>query len=95
MDILERYRLEDMHMGKVGLTHLFGCHKLLSLVGSLLLMCVMLSGGYLVRFKFTRVSATLSDMSDTCPLLSFSSNVIFIMLIILLKMIFDYFVDKA
>jgi hypothetical protein len=56
-------------------------------------MCVVLLGGYLARFKLTRVSATLLDRSDTCPLQSFSSNVTFIMLIILLKRIFvDYFV---
>jgi hypothetical protein len=47
-------------------------------------------------FKLTRVSTTLSDISDTCPLQSFSSNVTFITLIILLKMMFDdYFVVMA
>jgi hypothetical protein len=44
-------------------------------------------------FKLTRVSMTLSNMSDTCLLQSFSSNITFIMLIMLLKMILvDYFV---
>jgi hypothetical protein len=37
--------------------HLWGIHDL---------VCVMLSGGYLARFKLTRVSMTLSKMSDTC-----------------------------
>jgi hypothetical protein len=44
------------------------------------LTCVVLSGGYLARFKLTRVCTTLSDMSDTCPLQSFSSSSTFIML---------------
>jgi hypothetical protein len=34
----------------------------------------------LARFKLTRVTATLSDMSDTCLLQSFSSNSTFLML---------------
>jgi hypothetical protein len=47
-------------------------------------------------FKLTRVSVTLSDMSDTCPLQSFNSNVTFILIIIWLKMTFDdYFVVMA
>jgi hypothetical protein len=40
----------------------------------------MLSGGYLARFKLAQVSVTLLDMSDSCPLQSFSTNSTFIML---------------
>jgi hypothetical protein len=44
------------------------------------LACVVLSDCYLARFKLARVFMTLSYMSDTCLLLSFSSNSTFIML---------------
>jgi hypothetical protein len=41
---------------------------------------------YLTRSKLVRISMTLSEMSDTCLLQSFSSNSIFIMLILILRM---------
>jgi hypothetical protein len=77
----------------VGPTRLFGClRELLPLVG-LRDLCVSCCQITLQGFKMTQVSTTLSDMSGTCPLQSFSSNVTFIMLIILLKIILvDYFV---
>jgi hypothetical protein len=52
----------------------------------------MLSSGYLARFKLTRVSVTLSDMSDTCLLQSFSSNSTFIILYLIHEMDVDYLV---
>jgi hypothetical protein len=55
-------------------------------------MCVVLSGGYLARLKLARVSTTLLDMSDTCPLQSFSSNSTFIMLYLFYVMDADYLV---
>jgi hypothetical protein len=55
-------------------------------------MCVVLSGGYLARFKLARVSMILLDMSDTCPLQSFSSNSTFIMLYLFYVMDVDYLV---
>jgi hypothetical protein len=52
----------------------------------------MLSGGYLVRFKLTRVSATLSDMIDACLLQSFSSNSTFLILYLYHEMDVDYLI---
>jgi hypothetical protein len=47
----------------------------------------MLSG-----LKLDRVSATLSDKNDTCPLQSFSSNSTFIMLYLYHEIDVDYMV---
>jgi hypothetical protein len=47
---------------------------------------------YLLRFKLTRVAATLSDMSDSCLLLSFRSNSTFIMLYLYHEMNVEYLV---
>jgi hypothetical protein len=57
-------------------------------------MCVVLSGCYLARFKLALVSVTLSDMSDTCSLLSFRNNSTFIMLPMYLEMDVGYFVGQ-
>jgi hypothetical protein len=55
----------------------------------------MLSGGYLARFKLAQVSVTLSDMSDSCPLQSFSNNSTFIMLYLYHEVDADFLVvDK-
>jgi hypothetical protein len=42
---------------------------------------------YLARLRLTRVPVTLLDMSDTCPMESFSSNSTFIMLYLYLEMV--------
>jgi hypothetical protein len=55
-------------------------------------MCVVLSGGYLARFKLAQVSTTLLNMSDSCLLQSFSSNSTFIMLYLYHEMDVDYLV---
>jgi hypothetical protein len=46
----------------------------------------------LARFKLARVSAILSDMGNTFPLQSFSSNSTFIMLYLIHEMDTDYLV---
>jgi hypothetical protein len=49
----------------------------------------------LARFKLARVSAIPSDMGNTCPLKSFSSNSTFIMIYLVHEMDIDYMVvDK-
>ena len=52
----------------------------------------MLSGFSPVGCILTRVSATLSDMSDACSLLSFRSNSTFIILYLYHEMDVDYLV---
>jgi hypothetical protein len=85
--------VEDVHWGEVGLDRLFDrvvnfCHSW----GLRDLTCVVLSGGYLARFKVAQVIVTLSDMSDSCLLLSTHSNSIFIMLYLFHEMDVDYLV---
>jgi hypothetical protein len=46
----------------------------------------------LARFKLARVSAITSDMGNTCPLQSFSSNSTFIMIYLVHEMDIDYMV---
>jgi hypothetical protein len=46
----------------------------------------------LARFKLARVSAIPSDMGNTCPLQSFSSNSTLIMLYLVHEMDIDYLV---
>jgi hypothetical protein len=46
----------------------------------------------LARFKLARVSTIPSDMGNTCPLQSFSSNSTFIMICLLHEMDIDYMV---
>jgi hypothetical protein len=58
------------------------------------LTCVVLSGYYLARFKLAQVSVIPSDMGNTCPLQSFSSNSTFIMLYLIHEMDVDYLVVK-
>jgi hypothetical protein len=48
----------------------------------------------LARFKLARVSMLPSDMGNTCPLQSFSSNSTFIMLNLYQEMDVDYLVVK-
>jgi hypothetical protein len=50
---------------------------------------------YLARFKLAQVSVTLSGMSDTFPLQSFSSNSTFIILYLDHEMDVDYLVDDG
>jgi hypothetical protein len=67
-----RYHMEDMHLGTVGPVRLFDsrCELWLHMV-SVWLTCVMFLP---CKIKLARVSTALSDMSDTCLLLSFCSN---------------------
>jgi hypothetical protein len=64
------------------------CHSC-GLRGSRVSCCQVIT---LARFKLARVSVTLSNMSDTCPLQSFSSNSTFIMLYLIHEMDINYLV---
>jgi hypothetical protein len=46
----------------------------------------------LARFKLSRVSVIPSDMGNTCPLQSFSSNSTFIIIYLVHEMDIDYMV---
>jgi hypothetical protein len=77
----------------VGLIRLFGRRRellpLVDLLDSRMSCCQVVT---LQGFKLTQVSATLSNMSDTCLLPSFSSNSIFIMLYLYHEMDVNYLV---
>jgi hypothetical protein len=73
--------VEDVHYGEVGPNRLFDrvvncCHPWYP-PGPHVSCCQVIT---LVRFKLARVSVIPSDMGNTCPLQSFSSNSTFIML---------------
>jgi hypothetical protein len=73
--------VEDVHKGEVCPDHLFAhvvnCCHLWCPSGPRVSCCQVIT---LVRFKLARVSKIPSDMGNTCPLQSFSSNSTFIML---------------
>jgi hypothetical protein len=75
------------------LTRLFDCcRELWPHVGSWRSRVCCVVRFSLVRCKLTQVSVTLSYMSDTCSLLPFHSNSIFIMLNLYHEMDVDYLV---
>jgi hypothetical protein len=85
--------VEDVHLGEVGPDRLFDrivncCHPWCP-SGPRVSCCRV---NTLARFKLARVSAIPSDMGNTCPLQSFSSNSTFIMIYLVHEMDIDYMV---
>jgi hypothetical protein len=85
--------VKDVHQGEVGPDRLFDCvvnccHPWCP-PGPRVSCCQVIT---LVRFKLARVSTIPSDMGNTCPLQSFSSNSTFIMIYLVHEMDIDYMV---